>query len=147
MEDRDVATPIQVKDYQPVNIGDWIWRRMCAKVWWSAILFYWVGMILSLRVDALAIFYHSAFAGLANIFFFPPLVMLILSFGYINARIGQIDFDETVYPEVDFQQDRDWYGPSGVLREFDPLDPSSGALWIGNPLNPLNGAYINRHSS
>ena len=139
--------PDQIGGEQSLKISDWWWRPLRAKLWWSAIPFYWGGMFASLRVEALASFYHSAIAGFANVFFFPPLVAMILSFGYFKARIEQIEFDSDGDAEEYFEWRRKRYGPSGMLREFDPLDPASGALWVGNPLNPLNPGYINRHPS
>lgn len=91
--------------------------------------------------------YHSAAAGIANVFFFPPLVALILSFGYIKARIALLDLEDDTDPQAYFEWRRRRYGPSGTLREFDPLDSASGSLWVGNPLNPLNPGYINRRPS
>lgn len=109
--------------------------------------FYWGGMLASLRIEAASTFYHSAAAGIANVFFFPPLVVFILSFGYIKARVALLDLEDDAGPEAYFEWRRKRYGPSCTLREFDPLDPASGALWVGNSINPLNGAYINRRPS
>lgn len=120
---------------------------MRAKLWWLAMPFYWGGMLASLRIEAASTFYHSAAAGIANVFFFPPLVVFILSFGYIKARVALLDLEDDAGPEAYFEWRRKRYGPSCTLREFDPLDPASGALWVGNSINPLNGAYINRRPS
>lgn len=129
------------------KISDWLWRPLRAKLWWSAVPFYWCGGLASIWVNALASFYGSALGAVVNVFFFPPIVALILLFGYFKARIAQAEFDTGADPEEYFEWRCKRHGPSGVLREFDPLDPVSGALWVGNPLNPLNPGYISRHPS
>lgn len=149
MEDRDVATPIQVKDSQPLNIGDWIWRRMCAKVWWLTVPLYWGGMIASLRVEILGNLYGSALAGFMNVLFFPPIVALILSYGFLRAWLTAAHFDVDDEAEKYWERSRARNSPFAVLREFDPLDPVSGSNWIGSPLNPSHPFYVirRRHSS
>ncbi|SEJ73416.1 hypothetical protein SAMN05518849_11267 [Sphingobium sp. AP50] len=129
------------------KIFDWLWWPLHAKIWWSTMFLYWGGMFASLYLEPLSDFYSSVISGFANVLFFPPLMILVLLFSYIRDRLGRIDFDEAPETDLGFDWQDGAYGPSGMLREFDPLDPTSGALWIGNPLNPLNGAYINRHPS
>lgn len=129
------------------KIADWLWRPLRAKIWWAAIPFYWVGMAASLHIEILADFYHSALAGVTNVFFFPPIAGLILSFGYFRILLERSEPGSNDGTEEYLEWRRKRYGPSGMLREFDPLDPASGAMWVGNPLNPLNPGYINRHSS
>jgi hypothetical protein len=146
MQDEE-ATLDRADESRHLEIWDWLWRPSHAKLWWGAIALYWGGMIGAVHIKELGDIYHSAFVGFANVLFFPPLVILILLFGYFGACIGQLDFAGGAAAEEFFEQQRDWYGPSGMLKEFDPLDPASGSLWIGNPLNPLNGANINRHPS
>ncbi|MGA1815934.1 hypothetical protein VHN57_09965 [Sphingobium sp. WW5] len=104
-------------------------------------------MLASLWIDALAGFYHSAAAGFANVLFFPPIVGLVLCYGFFRDRLAKANFELDEEAEGYLEWRRKRYGPSGMLREFDPLDPASGALWVGNPLNPLNPGYINRHPS
>lgn len=109
-------------------------------------LVYWLGMLASLRSEAMAEFYHSAIAGYLNVFFFPPLVALILSYGFIRAWLATLDEAEAIDPLDDDLRLNRKHGPSGMPWQFDPLDPRSGAFWIGNPLNPLNPSNINRVS-
>lgn len=132
---------------EQLKVGDWLWRPLHARLWWSAAPFYWAGLAASSRVETLAGFYGSAFAGFANVFFFPPITALILSYGFFRAWLATARFDPDEEVEEYLNRRRKRYGPSGMLREFDPLDPASGALWVGNPLNPLNPGYINRHPS
>lgn len=104
-------------------------------------------MVASMHFEPLSDFYSSAISGFSNVLFFPPLMVLVLLFSFIKDRLDEIHCDAALKTDLGFDWQDDAYGPSGMLREFDPHDPASGALWIGNPLNPLNGAYINRHPS
>lgn len=145
------ASQSHFKASHPLELGDWLWRPLYARLWWSLVPIYWAGMAASLRMEFLAKFYSSALAGFVNIFFFPPLIALILSYGFFKAWLASAKFSSDLDPDEHAEEYFAWrrkrYGPSGMPREFDPLDPASGALWIGNPINPLNGAYINRHPS
>ncbi|MEC3909640.1 hypothetical protein U5A82_03885 [Sphingobium sp. CR2-8] len=130
-----------------LRIGDWLWRPVYAKLWWSAVPVYWGGMAASGHVQPLGAFYNSAAAGFLTIFFFPPLVAFILWFGFFREWLAAQPYvdSDAASPDQMFLG-ADSYGPSGMPCEFDPLDPRSGALWVGNTLNPLNAAYINRAS-
>jgi hypothetical protein len=101
-------------------------------------------MLASLKIDALAEVYHSAAGGFLNVLFFPPMVALVLSSGFLRQLLGSsTDRTDDDLDEHDFLA-RSRYGPSGMPWEFDPLDPRSGAHWNGSPLNPTNPVYINR---
>lgn len=129
-----------------LHLRNWIWRPWHAKLWWSGVPVYWLGMLASLKIDALAEIYHSAAGGYLNVLFFPPIAALVLSFGFLRQWLASLPAPV----DSDFDEDDFWnrrkYGPSGVPKEIDPLDPASGALWIGSALNPLNPGYINRAS-
>lgn len=130
-----------------LKVADWLWRPLYAKLWWAAIPIYWSGMALSLRWPTLDAFYSSALAGFMTAFFFPPLVALILGFGFVRAWMSaeaRAAPEERLEDEIYMPSAR--YGPSGMPCEFDPLDPRAGILWVGNTLNPLNAGYINRAS-
>lgn len=112
-----------------------------------AVPIYWCGMIASVRVEALDSFYHSVIGGVTNIFFFPPIVALILSVGFLREGLQRENFPEALCSD---QEDFDpslRYGPLGMLRELDPTDPASGPRWMGSTLNPTNAGYVNRHPS
>jgi hypothetical protein len=134
---------------EQLKVGDWLWHPSHARLWWSAVPFYWAGLAASSRVEILADFYRSAFAGFANVFFFPPITALILSYGFFRAWLATARFDRDDEPEEYLEWRQKRYGPSGMLREFDPLDPASGSNWIGSPINALHPFYVirNRHSS
>lgn len=130
------------------NIGDFLWRPRYAKLWWAAIPIYWLGMAGSSRFSLLAEFYESALAGFLIVFFFPPMVVLILCFGFFREWLETLpleDFEPS--DEMDFGTgSMAQMGPSGLPAGVDPLDPRSGTLWIGNPLNPNNPIGFNRVS-
>lgn len=132
-------------DRRPLRIGDWLWRPVYAKLWWTAVPLYWGGMAASEHVQPLGAFYDSAVAGFLTIFFFPPLVAVILCFGFFRKWLvahTHADSDADFSHDTLFSADR--YAPSG--RQCDPLDPESGVFWIGNPLNPTHPSNINRVS-
>lgn len=129
-----------------LHLRNWIWRPWHAKLWWSGVPVYWLGMLASLKIDALAEIYHSAAGGYLNVFFFPPIVALVLSFGFLKCWLARLPAtDEDEMDEEEYWRKRK-LGPSGMPKEVDPLEPTSGAFWIGSPLNPLNPGYINRGS-
>jgi len=133
-------------DRKELHLRNWLWRPWYARLWWSGVPVYWLGMLATLKLDALADFYHSAAGGYLNILFFPPIVALVLAFGFLKcwlARLPAAEYDE---PDEEEYWRKQRLGPSGMPREVDPLEPSSGAFWIGNLLNPLNPGYINRGS-
>lgn len=132
-------------DRRPLRIGDWLWRPVSAKLWWTAVPLYWGGMAASEHVQALGAFYDSAAAGFLTFFFFPPLVAAILCFGFFRKwLVAQphadcaADFSHEPHPGADS------YARSGM--QCDPLNPESGVFWIGNPLNPSHPSNINRAS-
>lgn len=129
-----------------LRLRDWLWRPWYAKLWWSGVPVYWLGMLAALRFDGLTSIYHSALGGYLNIVFFPPLVALILSFGFFREWLVRLIHSAAIGVLDENCLSNDKYGPSGMPWEFDPLDLRSGAFWIGNPLNPLNPSNINRVS-
>lgn len=129
-----------------VRLRDWLWRPWHAKLWWAAVPVYWLGRLASLRSEAVAEFYHSALAGHLNVIFFPPLVALILSYGFLKRWLALLPAVEEGAIDEDEFWPRRRYGPSRMPKEFDPLDPASGALWVGSTLNPTNPGYVNRAS-
>lgn len=137
---------LQHQEQEACLLRDWLWRPCYAKLWWGGVPIYWLGMIASLRTDALAEIYHSAAGGYLNVLFFPPMVALVLSLGFLRQWLASLPVSAAgEIDESDFW-DRRKYGPSGVPKEIDLLDSASGALWIGSSLNPHNPGYINRAS-
>ncbi|ATP19977.1 MULTISPECIES: hypothetical protein [Sphingobium] len=132
-----------------LKIREWLWRPMYARFWWSAVPLYWGGLFASSRVEFLADFYGSALAGFINVFFFPPIVAIVLSYGFFKAWLAAGHFEMDDETEEYWERSPMRNSPSGMLREFDPLDPASGSNWIGSPLNPSHPFYVirPRHSS
>ncbi|WP_081570546.1 hypothetical protein [Sphingobium herbicidovorans] len=130
----------------PTRLRDWLGRPWYAKLWWSGVPAYWLGMLASLQIDALAEVYHSAAGGYLNVLFFPPMVAFVLSFGFLRQKMASLA--DQAKDETDREDclDRKRYGPSGMPWQFDPLDSRSGTFWIGNPLNPRHPSNINRVS-
>jgi hypothetical protein len=56
-----------------------------AKLWWSAIPVWWLGMATTARVDVLAAFYGGALAGYLNVLFFPMTALMVLGVGYVRS--------------------------------------------------------------
>lgn len=132
-------------DQRQLKAGDWFWRPFYARLWWSAVPLYWSGMAASLRVDWLSAFYGSALAGVVNVFFFPPIVALILSYGFFKAWLAAAEFDFDEFSEETSVRMHKLHSSSNMQGEFDPLNPASGANWIGSPLNPSHPFYVIRH--
>ncbi|MFZ5700686.1 MAG: hypothetical protein ACOY4P_04965 [Pseudomonadota bacterium] len=108
------------------HASDWLWRPWYAKLWWAAIVVYWLGMAASLKVALLDQFYTSALAGFLNIAFFPALALMVLGIGFARKWFAWSDWEfvepthEQMFPKRSV----------GGMRDpcADPLDPRSGAL-------------------
>lgn len=125
------------------RIRDWAWSPRYAKIWWALAGVFWAAKVASHRLTGIAWLNEPGVAGYLTVAFFPPLMLLVLGFGRIKARLGDFPVEEAGdYTDGVFLERR--RGPSGLPREIDPLDSHSGLLWIGNPLNPLNAVRINR---
>ena len=104
--------------------SDWLWRPWFAKLWWAVITVYWMGMAASLKISLLAEFYSSALAGFLNVFFFPPLALMVLGLGFARAWFEWSDWEfvepthEQMFPKRSV----------GGMRDpcADPLDHRSG---------------------
>lgn len=116
----------------------WIWTPRYAKFWWSAIPCWWLGMAGSVYFDSLAQFYSSALAGVMNVFFFPPVVFMMLGIGFFREWVSSLLNDEEVNwspaPHPDFIDDS--------CGRDNPMDPRSGPLWVGNNLDPHSPNYV-----
>lgn len=110
----------------------WLWRPWYAKLWWTAIPIYWLGMAASLKVALLADFYTSAWAGILNVLFFPLIALMVLGVGFVREWMGPIEWNAEV--DGDLWPGSPRYEPRSVggLRDpySDPLDPRSGALHL-----------------
>ncbi|WP_416463716.1 hypothetical protein [Sphingomonas sp. VDB2] len=147
----DQSEPVVSDEGQPLGLRRWAWAPWYAKIWWSLALIYWLLRSLSYKMDVLSWMNEPGLAGYFVVAFFPPLMLFILAFGVLRTRLNAAGTDDLLTEDTDadighldlFDHRR---GPSGLPYYIDPLDPRSGTFWIGNPLNPLNGSYINRGS-
>ncbi len=119
--------------------SDWLWRRWYAKLWWSAIPVWWLGMAAASASEPLAHFYDGALAGFFNVLFFPMTALLVLGVGFARHWI-----DGFVVIGTDMSADGTEIAAAEeeYLRAFEDLnattdiyDPRSGGLYIGNPLS------------
>jgi hypothetical protein len=109
----------------------WIWRPWYAKLWWVLSLVYWAGKLASFVIAVLDQFYATALAGILNVVFFPFTILVMLGGGYVRAWMGPIQWDGS-------QDHVSARGRSmGGQRDpaSDPVDPRSGANWVGHPSN------------
>jgi len=136
------------------KLSAWLWSPWYAKLWWAVIPLWWMGMAASTRVGAMETFYRGALAGYLNILFFPMTALMVLGVGYIKERldgfVGSGDGTPLSYDEALAVTERVWEEHDRSMEDLaattDIFDPRSGALWIGNPLNPLNSGYIDPHT-
>lgn len=140
-ETSDYSTGGQMRS--PRRVSDWLWRPWYAKLWWSAIPVWWIGMAASTKLEALGTFYDSALAGFLNIAFFPLTALMVLGVGYVRhwladfpAAAGGVSLshDEATARATDLWEDHE-QGMEDLRAGSDIHDPRSGPLWIGNPLN------------
>jgi hypothetical protein len=149
-----------INDQEPRSVSDqprlsaWIWRPWYAKLWWTSIPIWWLGMAAATRVSSLEALYGSALAGYLNILFFPMTALMVLGVGYVRERldgfVGRGDGAPLSDEEASTVTKRIWAEHDRAIEDLaattDIFDPRSGVLWIGNPLNPLNAGYINPHT-
>ncbi|AHE53666.1 hypothetical protein NX02_09730 [Sphingomonas sanxanigenens DSM 19645 = NX02] len=111
-------------------------------------------MAVSTRVDFLEAFYRGGFAGYLNILFFPMTALMVLGVGYAQEWLSTVHSVRGGSPlsgaAVDAIAADMWDRHERAMDEVgattDMFDPRSGALWIGNPLNPQNAGYIDPHT-
>ena len=136
------------------KLSAWLWRPWYAKLWWTAIPIWWLGMAATTRVDVLAAFYGGALAGYLNVLFFPMTALMVLGVGYVRERldgfVGPGDGTPLSEEEALAVTKHVWEEHDRAMKNLragsDVFDPRSGPLWIGNPLNPLNPGYIDPHT-
>ncbi|WCP12050.1 hypothetical protein sphantq_00447 [Sphingobium sp. AntQ-1] len=151
-----------IDDQEPRSVSDqprlaaWIWRPWYAKLWWTSIPIWWLGMAVATRVSSLEALYGSALAGYLDILFFPMTALMVLGVGYVRERLDGFVQPGDGTPLSDEEEEEALYRRRALEEHdrwakrwragFDPADPRSGPLWIGNPLNPTNPGHINPHT-
>lgn len=134
------------------QLSAWLWKPWYAKLWWATIPVWWLGMAVSMRVDPLESFYSGWIAGYLNVLFFPMTALMVLGVGYVRARldsfVGQGDGaplwnEEAQALTAKLHRDEFERMMERSRAYANPMDPRSGPMWIGNPMNPNNPAYVN----
>ncbi|EQB16766.1 MULTISPECIES: hypothetical protein [Sphingobium] len=153
----DEAVDSQQKDdhAERSQLSGWLWEPWFAKLWWTAIPVWWIGMAASTRSDTLEAFYRGGIAGYLNVLFFPGTALMVLGVGYLRERLDRFVWQGEGMPLSD-EEEEDLFQTrirqehnrflDGIGKGTDMFDPRSGPLWIGNPLNPLNAGYIDPHT-
>lgn len=113
----------QISRTKAVN---WLWHPWYAKLWWTGVVVYWSVKTASFAIPTLDDFYTSALAGFLNIFFFPPLALMVLGLGFAREWFEWSDWEfvEPTHEQMFLKRS------VGGMRDpcADPLDPRSGAL-------------------
>lgn len=102
----------------------WLWHPWYAKLWWSAMIAYWLGQLASFSLAPLEAFYTIALAAFLNILFFPPTILMILGLGFARAWFAWSDW-ELMPPTREGMPPGSSMG-IGLDPYTDPLDPRSG---------------------
>ncbi len=106
----------------PLRLRDWLWRPWCAKLWWATVPIYWSGRMASIKVAALASLYDTLVAGYLSVFCNPLIILLLLGFGFIRAKLDRGEW--VITPGVPAWTQRK---PGEMLDPYtDPSDPRSG---------------------
>jgi hypothetical protein len=112
---------------EPPHATEWLWRPWYAKLWWSAIVIYWGGRLLALFLPTLALLYENALAGVLNILFFPPTLLIVLGIGFVGAWMDHYRWEWVASPDAGLHPRR---SVGGYLDPVvDPLDPRSSKFW------------------
>ncbi|MDR6116645.1 MULTISPECIES: hypothetical protein [unclassified Sphingomonas] len=111
----------------PLFASDWLWRPWYAKLWWCTIPLYWGGRMASVKFPVLSSFYDSLLAGYLAIFCNPLIILLLLGFGFVRAKLNRGDW--VITPDV----------PEKMLRPGDLSDPYT------DPTDPRSGVRHLRH--
>ena len=132
-----------------LRLADWLWRPWYAKAWWATIPVWWIGMAVSTKVAPLEAFYDSALAGFLNVLFFPMTALMVLGVGYVQHWLAAFSPQGDGVPLSDDARaniTRVWEDHDRAMEDLragsDIHDPRSGALYVGNPISPNNGARI-----
>lgn len=100
-------------------------------------------------------FYRGWIAGYLNVLFLPMTALMVLGVGYVRARldslVGQGDgvplsHEEAQALAAKLHRDQHERMMEMARAHANPMDPRSGPLWIGNPMNPNNPGYVNPHT-
>lgn len=122
--------------------SEWLWRPWYAKVWWSAIPVWWIGMAAASVNEPLDRLYDSAAAGFLNVIFFPMTALLVLGVGFAQHWVdgfarqsdGGVPPDDEL-AEIAAREEENDRTFEALNAMTDIHDPRSDGLYIGNPLS------------
>lgn len=146
-----LSSPAPEATIQQPKAIDWLWHPWYAKLWWAAIPVYWITVAAALKIPVMWAFFETAFAGYLNVLFFPFTAPLVLGFGFARAWLDAPTADRgppLTDEEIDelerlrIEQEMLWDPPDHLRPVGDIYDPTSGTIYIGNPISPNNGARI-----
>jgi len=119
----------------PLFASDWLWRPWYAKLWWRSVPLYWGGRMASVKFPAFSSFYDTLLAGYLAILCNPFIVLLLLGFGFVRAKLDCGDW--VITPDVPERRPR----PGDLSDPYtDPTDPRSGHRYLEHM-----GLYGYRH--
>lgn len=75
-----------------LRASDWLWRPWYAKLWWTTILIYWAGRILSEKIAVLADFYDTLTGRCLSVVCNPVAALVILGFGLARAKLDRAEW-------------------------------------------------------
>lgn len=151
MESSAANTEVTATPAPHPRAADWFWRPWYAKLWWTTIAVWWLGMAGSLKIAPLSEFYASALAGYLNLLFYPVTALIVLGVGWMRKLLEQLslgapdgaELDDAVLLQMRQARERHWEVVNRLNAATDIYDPRSGTLYIGNSISPNNGARIN----
>ena len=125
--DDPVEANFEVAGIEHPRARSWLWRPWYAKLWWACIACYWVGKLALYWYRPLGDFYSTAFAGYANIAFYPFTALLVLGARFIPVWMSCRGWEWRTPSHDELASKRS----TGVLRDpySDPLDPRCPRYW------------------
>ncbi len=125
--DETMPTPEEQAEPAPLRASNWLWRPWYAKLWWAIVPVYWGGRMASVKLTGLASFYDTLAAGYLAVLCNPFIVLLLLGFGFVRAKLDRGDW--VITADV----------PKPIVRPGDLSDPYT------DPTDPRSGVRHLRH--
>ncbi|WP_311271282.1 hypothetical protein [Sphingobium sp. WCS2017Hpa-17] len=141
--DDQAESPVPA-DVLRISFRKWAWTPFYAKIWWGLSVIFWLSLILSHRMEALSWMRESVLPGFLAVLFHPFIMLMILGFGTVERWWHSQARGEWQPVDTNDFFDRSSLGPSGLPYYVDPLDPRSGSMWIGSPMNTHNRRNFNQ---
>jgi len=132
IDEEDLVADLgEISPLKPLRASDWFWRPWYAKVWWAAIPIYWSGRWAWLKVPVLGAFYDTLLANYLALFCNPFILLLILGFGFVRAKLDRGDWIITPGPMIGEGPVHIERRPGELLDPYtDFTDPRSGVRYL-----------------